>query len=82
MSQETRDFPIGDATSTIGLRGDGSMWISVQAKGGAHYQCDFVGSFERGPVCDNDFKYGPPSWIRSRLNTQSTLSLQEGQADE
>jgi hypothetical protein len=59
----TKEFQLGSAVATVGIRENGSMWIGVQSNVGAHFQCDFEGDFIDGPKSFKDFRTDPPSWV-------------------
>jgi hypothetical protein len=41
-----------------------TAWISVgDPDKGPHFQCDFIGDMERGPVSEGDFACEPPQWV-------------------
>jgi hypothetical protein len=65
--QETTDFAMGDAVATVGIRSDGSMWVSVQSNSGPHFQCDFIGEIINGPTSEYDFNCDPPVWVINAL---------------
>ena len=49
-------------------RPNGSAWISVgDPVNGPHFQCDFLGDVDRGPVEVSDFAAPPPAWVQRSL---------------
>lgn len=45
-----------------------SAWISVgNADKGPHFQCDFYGDLDAGPVRISDFACEPPKWVGKAL---------------
>jgi len=44
-------------------------WVSVgNLSSGPHFQCDFVGDMEKGPVSKACFACTPPAWVVRKLN--------------
>lgn len=58
-----KNYRLGDATATVGIRENRTMWIGVQSNNGSHFQCDFDGDFIDGPKSLKDFRTDPPSWV-------------------
>ena len=58
-----KNYQLGDATATVGIRENRTMWIGVQSNSGLHFQCDFDGDFIDGPKSLKDFRTDPPSWV-------------------
>lgn len=49
-------------------RPNGTAWISVgNATEGPHFQCNYYGSIDTGPVHVSDFAVRPPAWVIERL---------------
>jgi len=45
-----------------------TAWVSVgNVDSGPHFQCDFIGDIEKGPVKTADFAYKPPRWVVKAL---------------
>jgi|TARA_R100000687_G_scaffold23353_1_gene19607 hypothetical protein len=43
-------------------------WVSVgDPNAGPHFQCDFVGDMEKGPVSKSCFACTPPAWVVRKL---------------
>lgn len=49
--------------------GHHSAWISVgYTDKGPHFQCDYYGDMELGPIACSDFACDPPAWVIEALN--------------
>lgn len=49
-------------------RPNGTAWISVgNSIEGPHFQCDYHGDIETGPIRRSDFACNPPQWVIKRL---------------
>lgn len=58
-------------------RPDKSAWISVgDPDEGPHFQCDYLGDMEKGPVSSDDFAAQPPRWVQKALSLDAPVESQ------